>query len=63
MILNIIKNLKKFIKSSKINNNKIKILIMGVTYKEDCNDLRNSKIIDLVKVLKKQSLKLHTMIF
>ena len=31
---------------------------MGVTYKEDCNDLRNSKIIDLVKVLKKQSLKL-----
>ena len=63
MILNIIKNLKKFIKSSKINNNKIKILIAGVTYKEDCNDLRNSKIIDLVKVFKKTKFKLHTMIF
>ena len=58
MVLNIIKNLKKFIKSSKINNNKIKILIMGVTYKEDCNDLRNSKIIDLVKVLKKTKFKI-----
>lgn len=58
MILNIIKNLKKFIKNSKINNNKIKILIMGVTYKEDCNDLRNSKIIDLIKVLKKTKFKI-----
>ena len=56
MILNIIKNLKKFIKNSKINNSKIKILIMGATYKEDCNDLRNSKVIDLIKVLKKTKL-------
>ena len=57
MILNVIKNLKKFIKNSKINNSKIKILIMGVTYKEDCNDLRNSKVIELIKVLKKTNFK------
>ena len=55
MILNVIKNLKKFIKNSKINNSKIKILIMGVTYKEDCNDLRNSKVIELIKFLNKTS--------
>ena len=31
---------------------------MGVTYKEDCNDLRNSKVIDLIKILKKTKLKI-----
>ena len=58
MILNIIKNLKYFIYQSKIRINKIKILIMGVTYKEDCNDLRNSKVIDLIKILKKNKFKI-----
>ena len=41
-----------FQKIKKIN--KIKnILILGVTYKENCNDLRNSKILDLIKILLK----------
>ena len=31
---------------------------MGVTYKEDCNDLRNSKVIDLIKILKKTKFKI-----
>ena len=31
---------------------------MGVTYKEDCNDLRNSKVIDLIKHLHKISKKI-----
>ncbi len=58
MISNIFKNLKKFITKSKKKISKIKILIMGVTYKEDCNDLRNSKVIDLIKILKKTKLKI-----
>ena len=58
MILDIVINLKNFIKKSKIKAEKIKILIMGVTYKEDCNDLRNSKVIDLIELLKKTKFKI-----
>ena len=32
---------------------KIKTLILGITFKENCTDIRNSKIIDLIKVIKK----------
>lgn len=40
---------------NKIKMKKIKsILILGVTYKEDCNDLRNSKILDLIEILIKE---------
>ena len=44
---------------NKIRNKKIKsILILGITYKEDCNDLRNSKILDLIKILKQNKYNL-----
>jgi len=36
----------------KIEINKSKILILGITFKENCPDTRNSKVIDLVKELK-----------
>ena len=39
--------LKKLNKNFKIN--KFKILILGLTFKENCNDIRNSKVVDLVK--------------
>ncbi len=58
MILSIIKALKKFISLSKQKASKVKILILGVTYKEDCNDLRNSKIIDLIKIIKNTKYKI-----
>jgi len=32
---------------------KNKILIMGVTFKEDCPDIRNSKVFDVIRMLKK----------
>ena len=32
----------------------IKILILGLTFKEDCPDFRNSKIFDLIKVLENE---------
>lgn len=41
----------KFLKKSKPNKSKYEILIMGVTFKENCPDTRNSKVIDLIKEL------------
>ena len=42
-------------KKIKIANSKI--LIMGVTFKENCPDIRNSKVFDLVKHLKRSKVK------
>lgn len=35
-----------------------KILIMGLSFKENCQDIRNTKIVDMVKALKKYDLDL-----
>jgi UDP-N-acetyl-D-galactosamine dehydrogenase len=46
---------RKMIKNLIKNNIKIKnsrVLIMGLTFKEDCPDLRNSKVIDIIEELK-----------
>ncbi len=43
-------------KKIKIVNSKI--LIMGLTFKENCPDIRNSKVFDLVKRLKKSKAKI-----
>ena len=32
-----------------------KILLLGLTFKENCPDIRNSKIIDLIKILNKKN--------
>ena len=45
--LNFSKKIKNLTKSKKN-----KILIMGATFKENCKDMRNSKVIDLIKELK-----------
>ena len=47
-ILNIIKKRKSLKK-------KFKVLIMGLTFKENCPDTRNSKILDLFMLLKKRN--------
>lgn len=36
-----------------------KILILGCTFKEDCNDIRNSKVFDLFNILKKKHKIVH----
>ena len=41
---------QKFIKAlvkKRINTTNVKVLIMGCTFKEDCSDIRNSKVFDL----------------
>ena len=50
-------NIKKnFSKTSKLN----KILLLGLSFKENVNDIRNSKALEIVKILKKSfSLHIH----
>ena len=47
------KNIVSFFEK-KLKSKKIKILISGLTYKEDCNDVRNSKAFNLSTLLKKK---------
>tara|TARA_B100000927_G_C16473782_1_gene472570 strand:- start:4401 stop:5672 length:1272 start_codon:yes stop_codon:yes gene_type:complete len=42
----------KVLLKSKIKNKNPKILVMGVTFKENCPDIRNSKIFDIINLLK-----------
>ena len=39
------------LKSLTIANSKI--LVLGITFKENCSDIRNSKVIDIIEELKK----------
>lgn len=41
------------------NPTEAKVLIMGVTFKENVSDIRNSKVADLVKELKQFSINVH----
>jgi len=50
------------LKKLKKNNLKLSqsiVGILGVTFKENCNDLRGSKVLDIIKVLKKAKIKLQ----
>ena len=47
------KNLKDIMKKKKIIIKHSKILIMGLTFKEDCKDIRNTKVVDIYKYLLK----------
>ena len=42
---------------NKFLNKKKNILVLGLTFKENVSDLRNTKVIDLIKLLKKKSHK------
>ena len=48
----IVDSLKKTLKSKNKNLMHSKVLIMGYTFKENCPDTRNTKVLDLVKILK-----------
>ena len=52
----IIKIFLNFLKK-KIKNKNIRVLVSGLSYKEDCNDVRNSKAFKLSRVLKKEYFK------
>lgn len=41
------------------NPGQCKVLVMGITFKEDVADIRNSKVVDLIKELMSYSLNVH----
>ena len=51
----IVKNFFKLLKKKKINKKVNKILILGLTFKENCPDTRNSKVFDIIKLLNKKN--------
>ena len=53
LVIEILKLIKKKLKFKKINFAK-KILYLGLTFKENCNDFRNSGSIKLLELIKKQ---------
>jgi UDP-N-acetyl-D-glucosamine/UDP-N-acetyl-D-galactosamine dehydrogenase len=53
------KTVQKIIKSGK-DIGKSKVLVMGVTFKEDVSDIRNSKVADVIKELEAFNVEVHT---
>ena len=49
---NIFKSIQKQCIKLDIDLKKCKILILGITFKENCSDIRNSKVIDVIEELK-----------
>ena len=52
LVQEVIKNMAQ----KKISISSAKVLIMGITFKEDCPDLRNSKVYDIFKLLKEYNI-------
>jgi len=50
--------LMKKMNKKNIKLNKSNILIMGLTFKENCSDIRNSRVIDIINKLKKNNCKI-----
>ncbi|MEA3328776.1 MAG: nucleotide sugar dehydrogenase [Candidatus Omnitrophota bacterium] len=48
---------EKLLIQQNVDISKAKILIMGVTYKKDVNDLRESPALDIIEILKKKGVK------
>ena len=51
MKLEVVKKFLNAIKKSRIKTKKAKILVMGITFKENVSDLRNSQALEVVKIL------------
>ncbi len=50
------KTIKEMIKAGKVIKN-ANILVLGVTFKEDCPDMRNTKVVDIIDELKEFDVK------
>lgn len=53
----IAKNVENLLQENNIDYDNAKVLIKGITYKEDISDIRNSKTVDIVKILKAQGIQ------
>ena len=52
----------KLMTSKKIHVKDSRVLVLGLTFKENCPDLRNSKVVDVVRELEKFGAKSTSMI-
>ena len=50
----VFKKIIEQMKLRKIKSHGSKVLVLGITFKENCNDHRNTKVIDLINLLKKR---------
>jgi UDP-N-acetyl-D-glucosamine/UDP-N-acetyl-D-galactosamine dehydrogenase len=55
----VVKNFIKIMKNKSIKLKNSKILIMGTTFKENCPDMRNSKVPEIINRLKNLGCKIH----
>lgn len=55
----IVKSILKKIREKKIISKKINALILGLTFKENCADTRNSKVFDIIDGLLKKKILVH----
>ena len=53
----VVTELLKFMLKKQVHVNSSKVLIMGLTFKENCPDLRNSKVIDIVRGLEQYNIQ------
>ena len=60
MPLNIFKDIQKILRNKQMNNKKISILIMGLTFKENCSDIRNSKVLKLFEYFNDKKYKIFS---
>jgi UDP-N-acetyl-D-glucosamine/UDP-N-acetyl-D-galactosamine dehydrogenase len=58
MSLYVVDRLTKAMKDRKINISNSNVLIMGLTFKENCPDTRNTKVIDIINNLRKLNINL-----
>jgi len=49
----------KGVKKKEIKNKSLKVLLLGYTFKEDCRDTRNTKVLDIAKLFTKNHHKVH----
>lgn len=53
----IVSRVLSYLKNRKKNIKKIRIGVMGITYKENCSDTRNSQVIKMLDLLKKKKIE------
>ncbi len=47
-------------KKNIIKFNNLRLLVIGLSFKENCSDIRNSKSIEMIKLLKRKNFKVHS---
>ena len=59
MPFEVFNRIKKLINNNKINKRILNVLILGLTFKENCADIRNSKVFELLKCFNKNKYKIN----